>query len=185
MRNITTITIHCSATPNGKSLYQKGPVDGTFITTAQVIDGWHKERGFKRALAFRQKQNYALESIGYHFVICTNGVALTGRHLDEVGAHAQGHNTNSIGICLEGTDKFTPAAWATLKKNVEIQTRNYPSIKIINGHRDLSPDKDGDGIIEPFEWLKTCPGFDVAAWLKNGMNPLPQHILQPGEIKHV
>ena len=29
---------------------------------------------------------------------------------------------------------------------------------------------DGDGIIEPNEWLKTCPGFDVAAWLASHGN---------------
>jgi hypothetical protein len=29
------------------------------------------------------------------------------------------------------------------------------------GHRDLSPDLDGNGHIEPDEWMKQCPGFDV------------------------
>ena len=32
---------------------------------------------------------------------------------------------------------------------------------IIFGHRDLSPDVDGDGHIEPEEWMKSCPCFDV------------------------
>jgi len=35
----------------------------------------------------------------------------------------------------------------------------------IVGHRDLSPDKDGNGIITPDEWVKLCPSFDVASWL--------------------
>ncbi len=28
-------------------------------------------------------------------------------------------------------------------------------------HRDLSPDLDGNGRIEPDEWMKQCPCFDV------------------------
>ena len=31
------------------------------------------------------------------------------------------------------------------------------------GHRDTSPDLDGDGIVEPEEWTKMCPCFDVRA----------------------
>jgi N-acetyl-anhydromuramyl-L-alanine amidase AmpD len=41
----------------------------------------------------------------------------------------------------------------------------HPNVKII-GHRDLSPDLNGNGVIEPFEFMKACPSFDVAAWLK-------------------
>lgn len=39
---ILKIVVHCSATRNGKSLKQSGK------SAAQVIDGWHKQRGFKR-----------------------------------------------------------------------------------------------------------------------------------------
>ncbi|MDY5354364.1 MAG: N-acetylmuramoyl-L-alanine amidase, partial [Bacteroides pyogenes] len=28
--------------------------------------------------------------------------------------------------------------------------------------RDLSPDLDGNGEIEPEEWIKACPCFDAA-----------------------
>lgn len=41
-------------------------------------------------------------------------------------------------------------------------------IKHIGGHRDFSPDLDGDGMIEPEEWVKECPCFDVKEWLENG-----------------
>ncbi len=30
------------------------------------------------------------------------------------------------------------------------------------GHRDLSPDLDGDGEIEPEEWIKACPCFEAS-----------------------
>jgi N-acetylmuramoyl-L-alanine amidase len=29
------------------------------------------------------------------------------------------------------------------------------------GHRDLSPDLDKDGLVEPHEWMKQCPCFDA------------------------
>ena len=29
------------------------------------------------------------------------------------------------------------------------------------GHRDLSPDLNGNGEVEPMEWTKQCPCFDV------------------------
>ncbi len=31
------------------------------------------------------------------------------------------------------------------------------------GHRDLSPDLNGNGEIEPEEWIKACPCFEVKA----------------------
>ena len=31
----------------------------------------------------------------------------------------------------------------------------------VMGHRDTSPDKDGDGIVEPHEWIKQCPCFNA------------------------
>ena len=48
----------------------------------------------------------------------------------------------------------------------------------ILGHRDFSPDRNGNGHVEPFEWLKECPGFDVEAWLKAGMVPDPKHVIE-------
>lgn len=41
--------------------------------------------------------------------------------------------------------------------------RRYPGITKIVGHRDLSCDADGDGIVERHEWVKQCPCFDAAA----------------------
>lgn len=166
-RTINLIVIHCAATPNGDALFRGKAGQPGFKTPIQVLDDMHRQRGFKRSAAFRERQNPDLTSLGYHFVIYTNGVSVTGRHLDEIGAHVTGHNANSIGICLIGTDAFTPAQWATLAALVEYLQKSYPQARVV-GHRDLSPDRDGDGVVERCEWLKICPGFDVKSWLASG-----------------
>ncbi|HDR1022134.1 TPA: N-acetylmuramoyl-L-alanine amidase [Pasteurella multocida] len=149
---ILKIVIHCSATQNGKSLATKTQ------TAAQVIDRWHKQRGYSR--------------IGYHYVIDTDGTLETGRKVGEIGAHVKGHNKQSVGICLVGGitkdgknhGEYTAAQWKTLHKLLRELESQHPKAKIY-GHRDLSPDLNGDGSITPNEWLKTCPCFDVWSWL--------------------
>ena len=37
---------------------------------------------------------------------------------------------------------------------------DYPETKVV-GHRDLSPDVNGNGEVEPVEWTKECPSFEV------------------------
>lgn len=172
MRPIKLIVIHCSASPNGDSLFRASVGTPGFQTPVSAIDRWHAARGFKRTASARARQNPELAAIGYHYVIYTNGGIATGRAPDEIGAHAAGFNRESLGICLIGTDRFIASQWAALAGLVtRLQSQN-PGARVV-GHRDLSPDQDKDGVVEPFEWLKTCPGFDVAAWLAGGMAPVP------------
>jgi hypothetical protein len=161
-KSINTLVIHCSATPNGKAF------------TAKDIDGWHHERGFRRQSGAIVNSQYPLGHIGYHYVILLDGTVQNGRPLDETGAHAQGHNTYSVGICMIGTDKFSLAQWEALDGLVHSLLAKL-EIKRICGHRDLSPDKNGDGKIQTNEWTKTCPGFDVSEWWANRQNPKPEH----------
>lgn len=168
-REINLIVIHCSASPNGDGLNRGG------LTPDQVIDRWHKQRGFHRSVVAKLAQNPTLDAIGYHFVIGTDGTVFTGRGLDEIGAHAQGHNAKSVGVCMVGTDSFTPQQWTALAETVRMLRDLYPSARLC-GHRDLSPDLDGDGKVESSEWTKTCPGFDVAAWVAGGLAPLAGHL---------
>ena len=125
MREIDTIIVHCAAT--------SGDVD------AETIDRWHKDRGWK--------------GIGYHVVVRQNGSVETGRGLGEVGAHARGHNANSIGICLAGgldpTKGYTAAQWASLAGLCKGLKEQY-DVQII-GHNDVTDEK-------------TCPNFDVKHW---------------------
>lgn len=170
MRKIRNIVIHCAATPNLKDI------------KATAIDAMHVMRGFKRSRDAISKFNPSMRSIGYHYVIEIDGNIAFGRALEEVGAHVQGNNADSIGICLIGTDQFSEAQWISLKQVlINIATRLYGSptktiknalatfntMRIeIKGHRDYSPDLNGDGQITRNEWLKVCPGFSVSDWLK-------------------
>lgn len=146
-RVIRKIVIHCSATPEG------------IVFTAADIDRMHRQRGFAK--------------IGYHRFVRLDGTDERGRQDGEIGAHVQGHNSDSIGICYAGgvdakgkpKDTRTPAQRATLARIVRGYLARHPGARVC-GHRDLSPDRDGDGVVERHEWLKDCPCFDVAAWLR-------------------
>jgi len=148
---ITTLIIHCAATPNGKWF------------NAKNIDEWHGIRGFRRHPKLTGYQQPDLKHIGYHFVIGLKGAVESGRNTTETGAHARGYNAISLGTCLIGADKFTKDQWLALKQHVTALKNSFPSLKII-GHREVNKHK-------------TCPGFDVQAWLDNDMNPLDGHII--------
>ena len=45
--------------------------------------------------------------------------------------------------------------------------REYNILQVL-GHRDTSPDLNGDGVIEPYEYVKACPCFDVREFLRSG-----------------
>lgn len=152
-RTITHIVIHCADTPPGRRVM---PAD---------VDKWHKERGFQRTAAWRKRFNPDLKAIGYHYLIDIDGQIYTGRHHDEVGAHVQGHNSSSLGICLAGKGSYTTAQWIALRLLLEKLKAAYPQATIC-GHRDFS----GVG--------KTCPGFDVAAWHSNNMTALAGHTVK-------
>lgn len=149
--NIDAIVIHCSASRAGQDL------------RAADIDKMHKERGFA--------------CIGYNYVIDLDGTVEKGRPLTRDGAHCntsglsgKSYNKHSIGICYVGgldkdgnpADTRTDAQKTALAELVYRLIDEYPIIEVI-GHRDASPDKDGNGTIEKNEWIKQCPCFDVKA----------------------
>lgn len=95
------------------------------------------------------------------------------RPLEKIGAHAKGYNRNSIGVCYEGgirdgapADTRTDAQRESLTALLVALVSAFPGSKIV-GHRDLSPDLNGDGIIEPNEWIKSCPCFDATKDYRN------------------
>nr|WP_314634391.1 N-acetylmuramoyl-L-alanine amidase [uncultured Porphyromonas sp.] len=140
--NIRYIVVHCSATRC------------TMDYTEEMLERDHRARGFRRA--------------GYHFYIRRSGSIIPLRPLDEVGAHALGYNACSWGVCYEGgldatgrpADTRTEAQQRSLRLLLSRLHCLAPK-SLILGHRDLSPDRDGDGEIEPHEWIKVCPCFDA------------------------
>jgi N-acetyl-anhydromuramyl-L-alanine amidase AmpD len=146
-RKIDKIIIHCSASKEGQKM------------TVEQIDKMHRQRGFA--------------GIGYHFVIYLDGSIHDGRDISKVGAHTTGYNTGSIGICyIGGLDKNGKikdtrnyvqknALYHLVKRLMEI----YP-IKEVKGHRDYSPDTNGDGVISKYEWIKGCPCFEVSEFME-------------------
>ena len=142
MRAISLIVVHCSATREDKSF------------TEHDLDVCHRRRGFN--------------GVGYHFYIRKNGDIKSTRPLERIGAHARGFNSESIGICYEGgldseghpKDTRTPEQKKALAKLIKELCGKYQIVEVL-GHRDTSPDLDGDGIVEPEEWTKMCPCFDV------------------------
>ena len=144
---INYIVVHCSATKPNQD-----------IGFAE-IDAMHKARGWA--------------GCGYHIIIRQNGVIEIGRALDVQGAHVSGHNSHSWGVCMVGgLDAFGKASATfhrdqmySLQMIVEGLKIRAPQAEVL-GHRDLSPDKNGDGVITQTEWIKECPCFDVRRWWK-------------------
>lgn len=180
MRPVNLIVIHCSASPNTDSLFRGQAGKANFRNPAQTIDEWHAERGFRRTGDFLHRQEPNLKAIGYHYVIDRAGLVFCGRHVDEIGAHAQGYNQTSIGICMVGTDQFSPAQWTSLAHLVtcevaRVTRRNGPTDRrdpLTKGACVAWAEKNGIRIAGHRDLLnvhKSCPGFDVSTWLADGM----------------
>lgn len=146
MRKINLIVIHCTDTRE----------DIRF--TENMLEECHRQKGYN--------------GCGYHYYIRKDGYIATMRPLHLPGAHAKGYNANSVGIAYEGGknpdgkpgDTRTKHQKDSLQTLVNALLRDYPSAKVC-GHRDLSPDLNGNGVIEPREWIKQCPCFDVKSEL--------------------
>lgn len=142
MRPISEIIVHCSATqPNWMH---------TATTSAKVaeIRRWHmQDRGWS--------------DIGYHLLIDRDGTILPGRPMEKVGAHTQGRNTGTIGVCLIGghgsaatdkfSDHFTQAQEQALRATVADLRRRFGKLAV-SGHN---------------QWAaKACPGFNVPSFIR-------------------
>ena len=136
---VTFLAIHCSATQAKSDIGVK------------EITRMHRERGFL--------------TIGYHYVIRRNGTVEKGRPDTAIGAHVEGYNSRSLGICLVGgldkdmkaEDNFTPDQYHALAVlPLELQ-KSFPKA-VIQGHRDFPAVK------------KDCPCFDVRTWLKETLD---------------
>tara|TARA_R110002051_G_C8723803_1_gene497052 strand:+ start:1705 stop:2118 length:414 start_codon:yes stop_codon:yes gene_type:complete len=92
--------------------------------------------------------------IGYHYYIELDGTLHKGRNLEYVGSHCYGHNSSSIGICLEGGKNSDDTPWSkplqaqlySIKMLIGFLKTTFPRLTI-HGHYEFSD--------------KTCPNFDV------------------------
>lgn len=139
-RNVDQIIIHYTATPEGEE-----------FSNAQ-IKASHLARGFS--------------DIGYHWVIGLNGEIRKGRDEKIAGAHCEGHNTRSVGICYVGgcpprsvkgwdrigKDTRTPAQKAALINLIKEVKSRYPKATV-HGHNEFAN--------------KPCPGFNAHEEYKN------------------
>lgn len=128
-RQIQEIIVHCTATPEGKQY------------TVADVRKWHKLQGWS--------------DIGYHYLVLLNGEVEQGRDVELVGAHCQGRNSHSIGVCYVGgvmTDGRTPKDTRTEEQKAALLRllldlrKLYPRATIY-GHRDFA--------------AKACPSFDA------------------------
>ena len=146
-KGITHIAIHCSA---------------GFGNRASIEAFW-KTKGWK--------------SPGYHRLIDVDGTVHKLLDFSKTSNGVLGHNETTINICYIGgvekkDDKWIAKDTRTLEQGCAIQyciaeakgwlqNQGNTNKIIIQGHRDFSPDLNGNGIIEPWERIKECPSFDA------------------------
>lgn len=144
---VQEVIVHCSATrPDWMH-------NASFQDQVAEIKRWHTDPVAKGGRGWR--------NIGYHWLISRSGQILAGRKETEIGAHVEGHNAGTIGICLIGgggsaeTDRFEQnftgaqdTALRQLLQGIGMRT----AIRKISGHNQYA--------------AKACPGFNVPNWLK-------------------
>lgn len=110
--------------------------------SAADVDRWHKEKGWA--------------GIGYHYFVRKDGRIYRGRELDAVGAHVQGMNHISVGICAEGNydieRTMSAAQMSAIKELLRELKKLYPSAEIV-GHREIGA-SDCPGKYYPLEEMK-------------------------------
>lgn len=153
------IVFHCSATPPSWDI---GAAEIKHLHTAPKTEAiqW----------GIYNLHGKAWRDIGYGLVIPRHGSIELGRGLDAIGAHVKGYNRISVGICMVGgvsetgqpEDNYTDAQWRAADELVPLLRARYPGAELL-GHRDLSPDANGDGVIDRHDWLKMCPCTEIRA----------------------
>jgi N-acetylmuramoyl-L-alanine amidase len=147
MRKINRIFVHCS----GGNLKSK-PKD--------LID-WQTKA--------KSKGGKGWSVGGYHLMIDYLGQRHTIYSFEQITNGVKGYNNDSIHVCMIGgmdEANFTNEQWCELENTLRWLHELYPQAEIL-GHRDISPDRNRNGRIDPDEWIKLCPAFDVKSWLES------------------
>lgn len=140
MRKIERIFVHCTA--------------GNQKQTVEDLKAEFKRKGWKNP--------------GYHYVVLPNGRIECMLSEDDISNGVQGYNSTSINVAYiggidekgKGLDNRTEQQKQSLNKILTELKKKYPGAEIM-GHRDISPDKNRNGIVDPWERIKECPCFNA------------------------
>lgn len=146
MRKIERIFVHCTASKQ--------------TATVEDIKREFKAKGWKNP--------------GYHYLVDANGKTHNLLPEEQVSNGVQGYNQTSINVAYiggidevgKGVDNRTEEQKKALTDILTKLKKKYPGAEIM-GHRDISPDKNGNGIVDPWERIKECPCFDAKTEYKN------------------
>ena len=140
MRSIKRIFVHCTA--------------GSQRQTINDLMAEFKRKGWKHP--------------GYHYVIQADGTITQLLGEQFVSNGVKGYNSTAVNVAYMGgidaqgnaVDNRTPEQKASLVKLLKELKGRYPKAEIL-GHRDISPDTNGNGKVDSWERIKECPCFDA------------------------
>ena len=117
--------------------------------SAQNIHQWHLNNGW---IGF-----------GYHYLIRKDGSIYTGRPEWAVGAHAQGYNSRSIGVCFEGryTVENMPSAQIKAGQELISYLKNKYHITDVKKHCEVN-NTDCPGKNFPFSQIVNSVAEPIA-----------------------
>ena len=107
------------------------------------INSWHKENGWA--------------GVGYHYFVRKDGSIYKGRPDNAIGAHCQGSNTNTLGVCFEGSYNTETMPEVQLEAGRELiaYLKDKYGISCVSRHKDhMSTDCPGNN----FPWNELISG---------------------------
>lgn len=110
--------------------------------SAYDIHRWHQERGWSGA--------------GYHYLVRKDGTVYSMRPENYIGCHAKGSNTNSLGVCFEGsfmTEKMAEVQYNAGKELIAYLKNKHSKITKVKLHKEVGS--------------TDCPGTNFPVELKN------------------
>lgn len=140
MRKIEYIAVHCTA--------------GSQNQTVGDLLSEFRRKGWKNP--------------GYHYIISPDGKITQLLDDSKVSNGVKGFNGITMNVAYIGgidangkaTDNRTDAQKKALRQLLGMLKKKYPEA-VIQGHRDFSPDVNGNGVVDTWERIKECPCFDA------------------------
>ena len=138
MRRVEYIAVHCTA--------------GRQTQTVSDLQAEFRRKGWK--------------NLGYHYVVAPDGKITQLLDEDKVSNGVKGFNSVSVNVAYIGgidangkaMDNRTDAQKKALRQLLGNLKKKYPEA-VIQGHRDFSPDTNGNGVVDSWERIKECPCF--------------------------